>query len=178
MREVWIIFGTTHYVKNVFVSQVENAIIHCFIDNSYITQFIHSYFKTSSSLAVRWGLFSPVLLPGVDSPLELRERPWTLWITEDDPCVAELLCLMFKIPFIASALRFKNNNTNCYFYRNTSWKNWAEKWIQNSDEEGYKNVMTIKSSSNTENCFNLFGNFVLKQGAKKDSFAACHSGKL
>ena len=106
--------------KNVFVSQVENAIIYYLIGNSYITQFIHSYFKTSSSLAVRWGLFSPVLLPGVDSPLELRERPWTLWITEDDPGVAELLCLMFKIPFIASALRFKNNNTNYYFYRNTT----------------------------------------------------------
>ena len=126
----------THYnvKKNVFVSQVENAIIHCFIGNSYITQFKHSYFKTSSSLAVRWGRFSPVLLPGVDSPLELRERPWTLWITEDDPGVAALLCLMFKIPFIASALRFKNNNTNCYFLQKYKLKNWAE--FQNSDEEG------------------------------------------
>ena len=121
----------THYnvKKNVFVSQVENAIIHCFISD-IITQFKHSYFKTSSSLAVRWGRFSPVLLPGVDSPLELRERPWTLWITEDDPGVAELLCLMFKIPFIASALRFKNNNTNCYFLQEYKLKKLG--WKMNS----------------------------------------------
>ena len=91
---------------------------------------IDSYFKTSSSLAVRWGRFSPVLLPGVDSPLELRERPWTLWITEDDPGVAELLCLMFKIPFIASALRFKNNNTNCYFLQEYKLKRLG--WKMNS----------------------------------------------
>ena len=95
-----------------------------------ITQFKHSYFKTSSSLAVRWGRFSPVLLPGVDSPLELRERPWTLWITEDDPGVAELLCLMVKIPFIASALRFKNNNTNCYFLQEYKLKKLG--WKMNS----------------------------------------------
>ena len=72
----------------------------------YTLYILGSYFKTSSSLAVRWGLLSPVLPPGVDSPEELKERLLTPLVTDVDPDVE--VPGLFKIPFIASALRRNN----------------------------------------------------------------------
>ena len=80
--------------KNINFQDLDNCII--IISNC-------SYFRTSSSLAVRWGLLSPVLPPGVGSPVDLREMSLTPWVIDVEPDAA--VPGLFKIPFIASALK-------------------------------------------------------------------------
>ena len=66
-----------------------------------------SYFKTSNSLTVRWGLLSPVLVPGVDSPDDIKERSFTplVIVVESDPAPSGL---ELNVALIASALRIED----------------------------------------------------------------------
>ena len=66
-----------------------------------------SYFKTSNSLTVRWGLLSPVLVPGVDSPDDIKERSFTplVIVVESDPALSGLV---LNVALIASALRIED----------------------------------------------------------------------
>lgn len=87
----------------------ENNLMHVIWKNLHYHD-IGSYFKTSSSFGVRWGLLSPVLPPGVDSPEDLRERSLTPLVSDVGPNVE--VPGLFKIPFIASALRRNDCNSH------------------------------------------------------------------
>ena len=103
-REIIVVI---HSPRQLYIKHLQNHVLwKSYINHVRDGNINDSYFKTSSSLAVRWGLLSPEFPAGVGSLLELKERSFTPWVIDVDPA-AEVADFRLKIPFIASALREK-----------------------------------------------------------------------